>query len=156
MYGGARTRGAFPFYGAYFHHFWLVVMGESGKGIESPIEILWQLIEESGKWTEESVMFARQLLILFVVILYLCVLSFWIVFYGPVAAYISGEGNLPLPAILILGVWVASFIFMILVALKMRRRYKNRVARRDRWREKFEILKRKEEEIEKLLSEEAG
>ena len=131
-------------------------MGENEKGIESPIELLRQLIEESGKWTEESVMFARQLLILFIVVIYLGILSFCNVFYNPVQSYISGESTLPLSDILVIITGLAAFIFMVLVALKMRRRYKNRIDRRDKWRSKFEILKQREEEIKTLLSEEGG
>ena len=131
-------------------------MGEDEKGIESPIELLRQLIEESGKWTEEMVMMARQVIVMFAIIIYLSVLCFWQVFYNPVVTFISGEGDLPFPAVIVLLVWFASFVFLVSIGFRVYRRYRNRIARRDRWREKFEVLNKKEEEIERLLSEGAG
>ena len=131
-------------------------MGGDEKGIESPIELLRQLIEESGKWTEEMVMMARQVIVMFAIIIYLSVLCFWQVFYNPVMTFISGEGDLPFPAVIVLLVWFASFVFLVSIGFRVYRRYRKRIARRDRWREKFEVLNKKEEEIERLLSEGAG
>ena len=128
-------------------------MGENEKGIESPIELLRQLIEESGKWTEEIVTFARQQIIVFLIVIFQTVSVISYVFYN-----ISKDPDpVPLPSIVAIAIVL---IFLILVVsnaiVKLRRKYRSRIARRDRWREKFEVLKKKEEEIEKLLSEEAG
>jgi len=122
-------------------------MGEDEQGTESPMELLRQLIEESGRWTSDLVRFARSILsgvgILSVFTLYLYTRS--------ILSYLSGEGSV-----------VPVFIGMAVLAYMAHglrlsyRTYKSQVRRRDRWRHKFEVLKKKEEEIEKLLSEEAG
>ena len=70
-------------------------MTEDESVAESPIELLGRLIEESGRWTEELVLFARQVMVMFAIVIYLAVMSFWQVFYDPVMTFVSGEGDLP-------------------------------------------------------------
>ena len=128
-------------------------MGESEKGIESPIEVLWQLIEEGGKWTDEIVSFARTQIIVFMLVILQSVLLLSCVSYN-----ISRDPE-PIPFPYVIAVVMALILYVLIVGnaiIKLRRKYKNRLARRDRWREKFEMLKKKEEEIEKQLFEEAG
>jgi len=112
------------------------------------MELLRQLTEESGRWTSDLVRFSRSILsgvgILSVFSLYLYTRS--------ILDYLSGEGS-------IVPVFIGIAV-LALMAHSMRlsyRTYKSQVRRRDRWRHKFEVLKKKEEEIEKLLAgEEAG
>ena len=129
-------------------------MGEDEKGsegIESPIEVLWQLVEESGKWTEEIVTLSRQQIIVYLYAIFQTVLVLWFVFYN------IHKEPIPLSYLIMVGI-CAIFLAITLgnTMIVLRRKYRNRLARRDRWRERLEILKKKEEEIEKLLSEEAG
>ena len=126
----------------------MVKMGEDEQRTENPMELLRQLVEESGKWTSDLVRFARSILsgvaILSIFSLYLYARS--------ILDYLSGEGSI-VP--LFIGIAV-----LALMAHSLRlsyRTYKSQARRRDRWIHKFEVLKKKEEEIEKLLvGEEAG
>jgi hypothetical protein len=122
-------------------------MGENEE-IQSPIELLRLLIEKSGKWTEESVVYVR-LILLYLVMFFTLFLYFM---YLWIRDSLSRGNTILIPIvptilITIINVWVL---------VKVRRRYRSHVDRRDNWRRKFEVLKRKEGEIERLLSEEAG
>jgi hypothetical protein len=122
-------------------------MGESERGIQSPIELLRQLIEESGRWTEDLVRFTRTMLVTFLVIQ-----PFFIYFYTrSVLNFLSGDGPVfPVIIGIPLGLYIAWG------GRVLYRRYRAQIRRRDNWVRKFDVLKKKEEEIEKLLSEEAG
>jgi len=123
-------------------------MAGNEQETESPVELLRQLIEKSGKWTEESVVYVRTILIqlsltsVFVLALIL----------RDIMRSLS-QGYTPL------GLIVAVLAFCLLnvwILPKGYRRYRSHRARRDNWKRRFEVLKKKEEEIEKLLSGEAG
>lgn len=122
-------------------------MAGNEDAVESPLELLRQLIEESGDWTKDLVRYTRTILVTFLVLQ-----PFFIYFYvRSILNFLSGEGpvfpviiGIPLSAYII---WVSRVIY---------RQYKCQTRRRAKWRSRFEVLKRKEEEIEKLLSEGAG
>jgi hypothetical protein len=122
-------------------------MGEDVKGIESPIELLRHLIEESGKWTKDLVRFAWTLLVAFMSILPLFLYSY----IRSIQNYLADEGPI-FPVII--GIPLA--VYMAWVFRILYRQYKAQIRRRDNWSLKFEMLKKKEEEIERLLSEGAG
>ena len=113
------------------------------------MDLLRELVEESGKWTEELVVFSRQLLVVLVI------LAVWFsyIYSGLVLKLLSGGPVSVFPTLL--GAAIA--VYIVYGLIRLRRIYKNRVVRREKWRRRFEILRQKEEEIEKLLSgEEAG
>jgi len=122
---------------------------ENEGGGEGPMDLLRELVEESGKWTEELVVFSRQLLVVLVI------LAVWFsyIYSGLVLKLLSGGPVSVFPTLL--GAAIA--VYIVYGLIRLRRIYKNRVVRREKWRRRFEILRQKEEEIEKLLSgEEAG
>jgi len=122
-------------------------MGEDEKGIESPIEILRQLIEESGIWTKELVVFTHTLLVVFSILTLFYIYSYLKALFE----YLSEDG--PIAPVFI---GIPIFLLLIYAGQYTYRRYKTQVNRRDKWVHKFRVLKKKEEEIERLLSEGAG
>jgi len=125
-------------------------MGE--EEMESPIELLRQLIEESGKWTEEIVKLCRNQILVYSYATLQTVIVIWLV----LVYNFSSEDPVSIPILAVIGACVV-FLFIINgnAIFVLWRKYRNRKARRDLWREKFEILKKREEEIERLLSGEA-
>ncbi len=119
------------------------------QGSEGPMELLRELVEESGKWTEELVVFTGQMLFVEVIL----ALFFFYLYSRLFLGYLSGDEAFPFfPAI----IGAAIGIYFIYGFFRLRRIYRNRVNRRERWRQKFRILRQKEEEIEKLLSGEGA
>jgi hypothetical protein len=124
-------------------------MAGNEDSVESPMELLRQLIEESGKWTEEMVTLSRKLIIIWIYAIFQTILVIWLVVF-----YLIPREPIPLTYLVFVGVCVVFLIMNLAnVLVRLRRNYRNRLAGRDRWRGRFEVLKKKEEEIEKLLSE---
>ena len=116
--------------------------------VDNPIELLRQLIEKSGRWTEESVVYVR-LILFYLASAYALFLYFM---YRWINDSISNDKPLLIPVVLTVGITINN----AWVLVKVIQTYKKRIARRDNWRKKFIVLRQKEEEIEKLLAEGAG
>ena len=122
-------------------------MDENEQGTQSPMELLRRLIEESEKWTKDLVIFTRTLVIVAVILS-----GFFIYTYSrSVLEFLSRDGpvipvilGIPLIVLIVYGAKFTYHNFRILLH------------RRDTWKNRFDILKKREEELEKLLDEEAS
>jgi hypothetical protein len=126
---------------------WVVDWDEN----QSAVEVTRKLIDEGCVWNERLVGLNRQLLWNLVPLM---VLFYAVYLFNLVMLFQEG---FRIPWILGLVIMTPFVIKNPLLLLDGYRNYKRNVARRDIWRKRFEILKEKEAEIDRLLSSiEAG
>ncbi len=114
------------------------------EGIESPIELVGRLIEESGDWTKDLVIFTRTIVVVFVIL----ALFFAYSYSKSVIEFLSEDGPI-LPVIL----GIPIILLLIYAANYTYRNFRIQVRRRNKWNRRLQVLKKKEEEIANLLSE---
>jgi len=120
---------------------WVVDWDEN----QSAVEVTRKLIDEGSVWNERLVVLNRKLLWNLVPVF----IGFYAVYLWQLVSWFQEGGYIYLIPVIILTPFAINNPFLIRGGY---RNYKMNIARRDIWRERFEILKEKEAEIDQLLS----
>jgi len=112
---------------------------------QSPLELTRKLIEEASQWNETLVFFQRRVILNVIPVF----VVFYVVYAWDLFSLLRTGGVVYLLGVVVMTPFAINGVFMLRGGY---REYVKNVARRDKWRERFEILRRKEEELARLLS----
>ena len=112
---------------------------------QSAVEVTRKLIDEGSKWNELLVVLNRKLLWNISPL----IVTFYAVYLWNLVNLFQSGGIIPILLVAVLTPFAINTPFLIRDGY---RQYVKNVARRNMWRDRFEILKKKEEELDKLLS----
>ena len=125
--------------------------GQGWDEDQSGVEATRKLVEEASKWNETLVVLNRK--VLFNAGLLIGI--FYLVYALSLARLLVSGGNIHLLNLLVV-IGLSPFaIYDFFLLRGGYRNYAKNVARRDVWRDRFEILRKKEEELSRLLSDAA-
>jgi len=116
---------------------------------QSPLELTRKLIEEGSQWNEMLVHMNRWVLLNISPL----ILIFYVLYAWNLVGVLRTGGVVYLLCVVVMTPFAINGVFMLRSGY---REYVKNVARRDKWRERFEILRRKEEELGRLLSGEGA